>query len=445
MTSLRLVDAHYRELSQDWRTVDRTDDYKALVTASDNAERPFHRWFHMKEAFSHRLLAQLKLDEAKDTGLTDWSSVLDPFAGSGTTMLSAVMGSLPAARVAGVERNPALETIARAKVRGWQLGSSGIAQLERDADTIDFDDSISRTTPSATLSNADYFNQASVSQLLHVAEQIDAVDNPDSRTILTAVLAAMVESVGRLRRDGRALRFDKGRAPVPVQVAFKDRLGVVVDDMRGVPRPPQSTARLSLGQGDARDLAAHDWLGDESYNRIVFSPPYPNNIDYTEVYKLENWVIGSWADAEAMKVQRLSTLRSHPSVLFPEHYEYEASEQSGAIESLVAPLIECIPADRYERGRQQLIRGYADDMWRVLQSSRARASERSRLYCIVGNSVHGDADAGFVVAADVLIAALGRYAGWTPVEIRVARRLTRRSVKSEYVRESVVVLEPATK
>lgn len=183
MTSAnRRSQEHYRNLAEAWPTIDRSDDYKTLVTANGNAQTPFHRWFHMKEAYSHNLLQMLKEDERGVKGLADWESVLDPFAGSGTTCLSAATSEVSADLIVGIERNPALRTIAAAKLLGLSLGAAGVDKLAQAAQTLDFA-AKPTTTKSTTLNNPNYFDRESVSQLLHVNGQIDSLDDYDTRLL----------------------------------------------------------------------------------------------------------------------------------------------------------------------------------------------------------------------------------------------------------------------
>ncbi len=176
---------------------------------------------------------------------------------------------------------------------------------------------------------------------------------------------------------------------------------------------------------------------------VVFSPPYPNNIDYTEVYKTESWALEVYASEDDMRLQRLSTLRSHPSVLFPEEYHYPRSASADQVAALIAPILRCIPADRYAKGRTQLIRGYADDMFRVLQQARRQVRNGGHAAVIVGNSAHGEGDQRFVVAADLVIAGLAEQAEWMVEEVCVARMLRRRTDDDGWMRESVIVLRAA--
>ncbi|HEU5037734.1 MAG TPA: hypothetical protein VFT70_12070 [Nocardioides sp.] len=439
------LDRHYADFESDWHVTDRTTAYKALVTSSDNAKEPFHRWFHLKEAFAHDLLQRLKADETERPDLADWSSVLDPFAGGGTTPLSALMlnaGSSDAV-IAGVERNAALRVVADAKLLGFTLPKPQLPSLLEAARRLDFSTSTNASTESSTLNNSRFFDSTQVAALLNVRAQLQGIDDVRTRTILECALLASVEGTGKVRRDGRALRFDPNKKTLTSQASFASRVEAIANDIRGRTENhfPSFESRVQLG--DARAVDQLESLQGKTFNRIVFSPPYPNNIDYTEVYKVENWVLGEWRSPADMRAQRLATLRSHPSVLFPDEYDYLESSDSEAISALVDPLIDSIPKDRYSRGRDQLVRGYVDDMRSVLRACRSAIASNGRLYCIVGNSVHGHSPSGFVVAADVLIARIGELTGWRVEEIRVARMLTRRASDSRYVRESVVVLEPA--
>src|SRR4051794_16308479 len=69
---------------------------------------------------------------------------------------------------------------------------------------------------------------------------------------------------------------------------------------------------VTVREGDGRTLLGAG-LGHSSVDLFVTSPPYPNNIDYSEVYKLELWVFGFVKSKSEFLQLRKSTLRSHPT------------------------------------------------------------------------------------------------------------------------------------
>jgi hypothetical protein len=192
-------------------------------------------------------------------------------------------------------------------------------------------------------------------------------------------------------------------------------------------------------RGDGRDVVST--LGAKvKFDLAVFSPPYPNNIDYTEIYKLEAWLLGLIRSRDEFRSLRYETMRSHPSVAFPDDYPASDGPRRTEVMQLIDPLLRVVPPDRYRHARVRLIRGYFDDILQTFVGLRDVLRAGAYSVYVVGNSAHGHAD-GFVIAADVLIAALARLAGFEVRSMTIARRPSRRSVKSPFLRESIVVLQ----
>jgi hypothetical protein len=196
---------------------------------------------------------------------------------------------------------------------------------------------------------------------------------------------------------------------------------------------------LVVLEGDARDA---DVLLEEGFTAdlVVCSPPYPNNIDYTEVYKLEGWFLGAYADHAAFREQRKRTLRSHPSVLFDERPTQFGEEQLQALDKLIGPVVAAVPPGRYSRSRQRVVEGYTLDMADTLRACRARTASGGYMAVVVGNSLHGSGDTSLLVAADLLIAGAAHIVGWSVDRIAVARRPARRGASEPRLRESFILL-----
>ena len=233
--------------------------------------------------------------------------------------------------------------------------------------------------------------------------------------------------------DGRTLRLVRGKVPEDPHQAFTRRVAVIQEDLAGVASRPLFG---SVQHGDIRDAQAPSV---PAVDLVLFSPPYPNNIDYTEVYKLEAWFLGLVRNQQEFSLQRRRTLRSHGSLVWDDVYTYD----SQALTDLLSPLVAAVPADRYSRSRLQVIRGYADDMMGVLASCSALVRPGGHVVCVVGNSLHGRGDDAYVVASDLLIAQLAGLVGLEVSSIAVARRPRRRRTTSELMRESVVFLRKA--
>lgn len=438
-TPQRQLEEHYRALEASLG-LEQSGRYEHLVAPNGNSKEPVHRWFHMKEAYSHMLFAQV----LKDTGLAHrrYLKVLDPFAGTGTTALAAAeavaRGSLAGATVYGVECNPFLHLVGATKLRTVQSPPHGFLRVAQKiaASVLCGRIEADRIPQLSTFANPEYFDPSDVRQLASLREAIEveatAGADPDVISLARVCLGAIVEPVSGLRRDGRALRYveDKQR-PNPI-AEFLRRAEQIQEDLPAKPVPVEGSVVL----GDGRTLAA---LPDGTFDLVLFSPPYPNNIDYTEVYKLEAWLLEYITDTAGFMGQRTKTLHSHPSIKRGAALRYPHTPQGPKVERLVAPLLAAVPPDgRFSESQESMIRGYADDMLSTLKAAYSRMGNGALLVYAVGNSLHGGTGGKFVIAADLLIARLAELAGFRIEGIDVARYLKRRGVVSPFLRESVV-------
>ena len=433
------LELHYQALETSLG-LSHSDRYEQLVVPNGNSKAPIHRWFHMKEAYSHLLFAQV----LRDTGLVDRRNlkILDPFAGTGTTALAVAeavaCGVLEKATVYGVECNPFLHLVGKAKLRAIQHPPYEFLQVAQKVAASVLCGSIeSGEAPQlSTFANPQYFAPGIVRQLGSLRKAIEAEGNaganPDAIDLAKICLGAIVEPVSKLRRDGRALRYVKGKQSLDPIAEFLRRAEQIQEDLPAAPIPVEGSVVL----GDGRTLAT---LPDGTFDLVLFSPPYPNNIDYTEVYKLEAWLLEYITDTASFMEQRLKTLHSHPSIKRETKPRYLHSLQSSELESLIAPILEAIPSNgRYSEAQRSMIIGYADDMLSVLKSAYRRMKKGAFLVYAVGNSLHGGTGDTFVIAADLLIAKLAELVGFRVESIDVARHLKRRGVVSPFLRESVV-------
>jgi len=438
------VESHYDALESSWRVVDGCLQYERLVVPTGNAESGFHRWFHLKEAFSGDMLPTVLKQLGYDA--LDKLRVLDCFAGGGTTLVSALKESSQfpeGVDVLGVERNPFLHHISQTKIRALLTGPPLVSDLttayEELVDLYDSTQKLPHAVPTlSTLTNAEYVPVENLRSLLRIKSAIEHIAEGLVRDVMLTAASSVVEASSRLRRDGRALRFNAQREPKDPWQEFRTRMVKIIEDVAEAP-PVRGYGHVY--QGDGRTPATQ--VNARSRDLIVFSPPYPNNIDYTEIYKMEAWYLGYYSSAEEFRSQRHKTVRSHPSVRFDENYHFAASPAANDVRELISPLVDAVPQDRYQLGRLQLIRGYVDDMFKLFQDCRNLVAENGRLVFVVGNSAHGDHESRFIIAADLLMSRLAELTGWRVEEISVARSLRRRFTNSPYLRESVVTLSPA--
>ncbi len=416
-------------------------DLADVVHGKANATSPIQRWFRYREAFSPELLTRLSLG----------GRILDPFCGSGSTLLGAARRGAVAT---GIDVNPLAVFAARVKLT--PLPESHLRLLQAFADELvgRVDTAAPWPTPGLAIAGK-LFEPEILETLLRIRTLIESrfAARREIRDFLHLAWVAVLEPVGSYFKEGNGIkyrnrkRFGTGYVPRPEGRWQRVRFGP--DQRQFVLDVYLRHLRLMLT--DTRHWATGRWrdqtvlegnvlemdqlLPRRKFNSIVFSPPYANRFDYFESMKVELWFGGFVDSYRSNNRLRKLSLRSHLGAdLNRACAPFEPLEQ----------LLERMDrgASSWRMGVPALLRGYFDDMRQTLRLCR-RLLGGGSCCVVVGNS----AFAGVIIPTDVLLARLGLESGFRKAEILVARHLTvapqqrnQLAGLEEHMRESIVVL-----
>lgn len=444
---------------------DERDSFEHLVGANELSSYPVHRWYSYKEAFSPRLPPEI----VNRLGGGESRVVADPFAGVGTTALS-LQTSKAVDQALGVEYSPFAHFVGQAKLQWSDVSPADLRIAARRLARYKVDPNAD-IPELAAFSNEEIFKKDAVMQLVAARDAIDRDEDLSApeRSLLRLGLAAIIEDASGATKDGRALRILRGRSRQAKSLRPKQGAAIgtgiremltnqwlaMAEDLDAM-QPIRHLARKRKDRhlrGDARALADVQRKGlksrpftDGSVGLCLYSPPYLNCIDYTEVYKLELWMLGFVRDQAEFKGVRLGTLRSHPSVRFPER-NYFAGVSAPVVDAIQAAA--ALLDERLARpGLGVMTANYFEDMFKVLLEQHRILESGGHAVCVVANSTFArrtKTAAGWreswrlPLLTDVLIARLAELVGFEHVEIWEARDLQPRNVRAGLARESLVV------
>lgn len=406
-----------------------------LVVASRNQASAVHRWFRYKESFAPDLVKTVVREHFPELGKL---RLLDPFCGVGTTLLSAqeLASEGYAIEAEGIECNPFVAFVAQAKLAWSEIEPEELLRLgarcmrsARPAGNLPVLSSI-RTGRCITTHMARW--------VVSLRDEIFEKATGAHQQALLLGLAGAVEPLSKTRKDGRALRLvEKPRTSFKAEVELQWE--TIAADVIARRASYPKTLKPKLHVGDGRDVGAVG-IKSSAIDLIVTSPPYPNNIDYNEVYKLELWLLGFAKTAEEFLHLRRQTFRSHPTCDEPDEPAafVEALTQKQPLR-LLGPLLARVDAHP-ERWRRKVLRGYLSDLWRGLTSYLDVLKPGGKAALVVGNSLHGQADFAYLIPTDLAIAVLAEAQGFETESVIVARPLRRRLATNHFLRESIVVL-----
>lgn len=424
------------------------DSLKNLVTFDSSKDAPVHRWYTFKEGYSNKLLGTL--EERKIIPPKSARFLLDPFCGVATTLVSCqIPGENGHVRGAvGIERNPVIYSIARAKLNWPNYRPGAISQFidrlkapKRGRRQLVSVPELSTLTACKNGKRA--FEPGVLEDLIFYREWIK--ENCPSKLELDFFMLAwtsVIEPASNTRKDGRALRLLDAPCGPNVKQLLVARCELMLEDLSTLKQQSAADSQADIVPGDARYLP----FRDDTFTALCYSPPYLNNIDYTEVYKLELWLRGDVTNRAQFRSLRLATLRSHPSVRFPSTSICDHLSSQTWIRRLKNALIAALPPDDFRKMREALFCGYVDDVLIALKEQARVAVPGAPIICVVGNSLHGGKDNPSVpVCTDLLISAAARAVGLEIDQIQIARQLPRRDHKNGWLRESIVVMRKRKK
>ena len=450
-------------LARDVPSLPKQVELGPLVGSAEIREHPVHRWYHYKEAFSPRLPLVVR----RDLGITDPIGA-DVFGGVATTALS-LQGRSGTDKIVSVEYSPFAQFAGATKLSWPWLEPTRLRTHSRTL--LDYPLDISLPVPSlSTFGNREIFDETTLASLVSAREAIRSADLWErERDFFLLGLAAIVETASGAMKDGRALRIRRERRRSYTSLTPRESLDSTGDTVRDLlsqqwaamiedleqlkPYRAQAKRNEALHlRGDARELGLvkrsprRSAFEEGSVGWSCFSPPYLNCIDYSEVYKLELWLLEFVRTQQEFRSLRLGTLRSHPSVDFPAR-GYLAGVQGNAVE-LIAELVSFMERHGVRPSEARMVTHYFDDMYRVFSQQMWALKPGGAFACVVGNSTFsrrlkrrsGSEEMWRVpILTDVLLAHLAKTAGFVDVHIWTARTLRPRNVRGGSARESVVV------
>jgi hypothetical protein len=422
-------------------------EYASLVVPNVNRSRAIHQWFKYKEAFSADLLDRLLGDCLVGRPTPSRIRLLDPFCGVGTSLLSAQLLKPHPYQIAsiGIECNPFSAFVARTKVSWPSIDPDRLRALASNVLSRPMCSSIQLPALSSIRSGR-CMSRYMGRQLLAARAQIEDLSPSAERDALLVGLAACIEPVSKTRRDGRALRIvEKTRRTLKKLLA--ERWEAMARDVEAMRRACPSPPRTEVLCGDGRRPSSLG-VANGSIDLILTSPPYPNNIDYTEVYKLELWFLGFATSAQTFLELRRATFRSHPTCsVATDDPDYQQSFtellKDGPLADLLGIVTRRVSILEREksRGRSKVLLGYVYDTWCTLQAHSRTLRSGGRAIYVVGNSLHGGPlSRPYLIPTDLIFSRLAELVGLRVDAVIVARPLLRRLAGNHFLRDSLVVL-----
>jgi tRNA G10 N-methylase Trm11 len=334
---------------------------------------PFSTQLRPVHTFPARMAASIALEQLREKKRP--ARVLDPMAGSGTTI---VIAKTEGHFAIGFDTDPLAVLIAKA----WCMNSNTdavrqaakVAQLEaaniaqhlcaQDAFPCDRDDKETRHFIRY------WFDLTNRRQLTSLARAINNQQNEAIKTLLWCAFSRLIiaKEVGAsLAMDLSHSRPHRVRNRAPIK-AFDHFLSAVETCLGSLPGKGRLSGRASVNLGDARSLP----LSSGSIDLVITSPPYLNAIDYMRCHKFSLIWMG-YSIAQLRKI-RSSNIGTEVSLM---------NRDSAQLDSVVKRMIR---GGSLSSRTQGILRRYVSDMEATVAEIARVLKPHGTATFVVGNS-----------------------------------------------------------
>lgn len=424
------------------------------VAPSDSA---VHEWYRFVLSFPPHLVRDYLARFLAPFPLSDSSLVLDPFCGTGTTIVECKKFGVCSL---GIEANPMAHFATRVKV-DWSPDPSALlehstvvaqaAQSELAAQGIQ-DDPLPLFTVRSQSSPSNL-------RILTAEQQKLLITNSISPRPLHKALA-LLDHLNRLRDDrfyhhqllalAKSIVFSSSNLSFGPEVGvgqIKSDTAVIEPWLAGIRSMAKDLTTLAdkprvaelVCKADARDLGG--LLTPSSIDAVITSPPYPNEKDYSRTTRLESVLLGFISNRAELQALKKTLVRSNTRSVYKNDLDDTWISAFPAVQELARVIenrrIELGKTSGFERMYHRVAKLYFGGMARHLANLRPLLKPGSHLAYVVGDQA---SYLRVMIRTGQLLADIAASLGYQVLGIDLFRTRLATATK-EQLREEVVVLK----
>ena len=377
------------------------------INALQTADFPVHGWYRFVLSFPphlvRRYLSKLKI------GPEDL--VLDPFCGTGTTLVEAKKNGIPsigcdahpfAALVSRVKTNWAIDTkllrsSLRAILRAAESESLGYglhsltfesAMLHEDSNTIGLQFGL--TEDEAKLLPAGFLSQRPLHRLLILRDEIEqrrARVAPAVHEFFLVALAHVIANGAGNFAFGPEIYRTKPKPDYDVLGHFARHADRMISELIFLQSKRVVDATSTALLDDARQLNKIQ----DGVSAVITSPPYPNEKDYTRTTRVESILLRLVSDKASLREIKELLLRSNTRNIFVDDTDGEEVRDFASIRAVCEEIenrrTQLGKDSGFERLYHKVVSHYFGGMRRHLRALRPKLTRRARLAYVVGDQL----------------------------------------------------------
>ncbi len=362
-------------------------------------DRAVHDWYRFVLSFPPHLVR----DYFSKLEIEPGEQVMDPFAGTGTTLVEAKRAGF---KSFGLEGNPMGYFACAVKVN-WDVSPDllvadaervaeaaaitlKLKKLPRDSlalyeETISAKANLRTLAPEAQkLILTDSISPLPLHKALVLRDELDRMASPSTKNHLRLALATAIVSDASNLHFGPEVGLGEKKEDAPVIQCWLNRVYIMANDLRFV---SGKKTHSEAHQQDARDPQAV--VSRRTIDVVITSPPYPNEKDYTRTTRLESVLLGFIKTKDELRALKQGLIRSNTRNVYVADDDDRWVSKFQSIQKIASEIeerrLELGKTSGFERLYHKVTKHYFGGLARHFANMRQLLSPGARLAYVVGD------------------------------------------------------------
>lgn len=413
-----------------WGHKNETD----IVSHLNNNKKIFHRWYSYLEDFPPSLIHQKLLEYNVKRG----ALILDPFVGSGTTLITSNLLGLNAI---GIDVNPVASFVSRVKT-SWMID---LTLFKKEAEKIisdfyavqpylknirlksDFVESM------GFIEVHQWLKPKTQNEVSFMKERIaELQDSPIKNIFKLALIEASIESSNVSFCPGTS--FYPFRKKPEFIDAFICKIKIVVEDLSTIQKINFDFGKTIVYTDDCRKSS--NFIKKSSVDFIITSPPYPNDLEYTRQTRLDMFLLDFVKNLDDVQKIKRNMVKGSTKLLFKESDSAKFVEKFSSVQEVAKKIEKALDNKNWGWDYPRMIKEYFGDMYLAMKEFRTILKPNAYAQLVVGDQTYKN----ILIPVSKILVEIARDLEYSSAEIELFR--VRRSTSHNIpLNEEIVILK----
>ena len=372
-----------------------------------------HKWDKYLEDFPY----EFTLRRIKQFCRNKQDNVIDPFSGSGTTVITAKMLGHNAI---GIDANPLMAFVSRIKTE-WDVDLSEfkkeIFSLNdkllkgfNDIENVRIKNRFLLKMPKREINQ--WLSPKLQRQVGYVKDIVEEIHDKKIRDLFRFILAKSAFDASYVSLCPGTTFYPYKKKP-PLYELLVKKMNEIYYDMKLLSKN-KGYGLVKIINGDSRNIETYT---NKKFKLAITSPPYPNDLEYTRQTRLELYLLDFVDSMEDVRKLKKTMIKSSTKLIYKESDSSKYVENNESINEITYNIKKALSDKNWGFDYPRMVKEYFGDMYLNMKSMYNLLEKEGKYVLVVGDQTCKN----ILIPVGKILADMGKEIGYKKAEIETHR------------------------